>query len=65
VSRQHARIVVSALEATLEDLGSRHGSWRGMTPVRGAVPLASGDEIRLGTATLLYVLAMPDDSTRK
>ena len=65
VSRQHARIVVRALEATLEDLGSRHGSWRGMTPVRGAVPLVSGDEIRLGTATLVYVLAMADDSTRK
>jgi len=65
VSRQHARIVVSALGATLEDLGSLHGSWRGMMPVRGAVPLSSGDEIRLGTATLVYVLAMPDESTRK
>jgi len=64
VSRQHARIVVRALEATLEDLGSRHGSWRGTTPVRGSVSLVSGDEIRLGTATLVYCLALPDGSTR-
>jgi DNA-binding winged helix-turn-helix (wHTH) protein len=64
VSRQHARIIVRALDATLEDLGSRHGSWRGTTLVQGSVPLVSGDEIRLGTATLVYCLALPDDSTR-
>ena len=64
LSRHHARIVVRDLEATLEDLGSRHGSWRGAAPVEGVVRLASGDEIRLGTASLIYCLAMPDDTTQ-
>ena len=64
LSRHHARIVVCGLEATLEDLGSRHGSWRGTTPVQGVVRLASGDEIRLGTASFVYCLTMPDDTTR-
>jgi len=64
VSRRHARVIVRGFEATFEDLGSRHGSWRGATPVQGVVTLASGDEIRLGTASIVYCLTMPDDSTR-
>lgn len=63
VSRLHARVVVRGLEATLEDLGSRHGSWRGTTRVRGPVTLAAGDEIRLGTALLVYRLVSPLDTT--
>jgi DNA-binding winged helix-turn-helix (wHTH) protein len=63
VSRHHARIVVRGLEATLEDLGSRHGSWRGTTRLHGAIPLAQGDEIRLGHAVIEYRLVMPSDTT--
>ena len=64
LSRNHARIVVRGLEATLEDLGSRHGSWRGTTSVQGPVRLCGGDEIRLGTAKLVYCMVMPNDTTR-
>jgi hypothetical protein len=64
LSRHHARVVVRGLEATLEDVGSRHGSWRGTIPVRGVIRLTSGDEITLGTASLVYSLALPDDTTR-
>ena len=64
LSRHHARVVVLGLEATLEDLGSRHGSWRGTTSVRDVVRLSGGDEIRLGTAMLVYSLVMPNDTTR-
>jgi DNA-binding winged helix-turn-helix (wHTH) protein len=64
LSRHHARVLVRGLEATIEDLGSRHGSWRGTQPVTAPTPLASGDEVRLGTATLVYCLVMPNDTTR-
>src|SRR5262245_42335681 len=63
VSRHHARIVVRGFEATFEDLGSRHGSWRGARRLHGAVPLAQGDEIRLGNAVIEYRLVMPRDTT--
>ena len=63
LSRRHARVTVCGVEATLEDLDSRHGSWRGATPVQGVVRLASGDEIRLGTARLVYCVSMQDDTT--
>ncbi len=64
ISRHHARVVVRGLAATIEDLGSRHGTWRGSTSVGGPVPLAGGDEIRLGTALLVYQVVMPADTTR-
>ena len=63
LSRRHARVLVRGLEATIEDLGSRHGTWRGTLPVKAATLLVSGDVIRLGTATIAYCLVLPDDST--
>ena len=62
-SRRHARVVIRGLQATLEDLGSRLGSWRGTTRVQGVVRLASGDEMRLGSVSLVYCRALPDDTT--
>lgn len=64
LSRHHARILVRGLDATIEDLGSRHGSWRGTLAVTQPTRLASGDEIRLGTALLVYCLVLPNDTTR-
>jgi DNA-binding winged helix-turn-helix (wHTH) protein len=62
VSRHHARILVSAGDATLEDLGSKNGTY-----VKGArvasVPLSDGDEIRLGRATLTFRIEQPLDPT--
>ncbi len=63
LSRHHARVVVRGLKATVEDLGSRHGTWRGTTQVHGVVRLTSGDEITLGTASLVYSLSLPDGTT--
>ncbi len=64
LSRHHARVVVRGLDVTLEDLDSRHGSWRGALPVRGVVALCGGDEIRLGTALLVYCLVTSNDTTQ-
>jgi DNA-binding winged helix-turn-helix (wHTH) protein len=53
VSRHHARIVVSQGKATLEDLGSKNGTF--LRGERIAVArLSDGDEISLVKATLLF-----------
>jgi DNA-binding winged helix-turn-helix (wHTH) protein len=54
VSRAHARIVVEGERAEIEDLGSKNGTWLGNRRVEGRVPLADGDEIRVGEVHLLY-----------
>jgi DNA-binding winged helix-turn-helix (wHTH) protein len=54
VSRRHARIVVAGDAATLEDLGSRNGTRVRGRAIKGAVPLADGDEIELGSVTLTF-----------
>lgn len=52
VSRHHARITVSGDQATLEDLGSKNGTFLCGKPVSGAATLKDGDEIRIGTVTM-------------
>ena len=54
VSRRHARIVVGAEEALIEDLGSRNGTFVGGRKIEGPVPLHDRDEIRLGSVTLIF-----------
>lgn len=63
VSRHHARVVVRGFTATLEDLKSRHGTWRGAIRLEGVAPLVSGDEFRIGTAVLGYHLTLPGETT--
>jgi DNA-binding winged helix-turn-helix (wHTH) protein len=52
VSRHHARITVSGEEATLEDLGSKNGTFLRGKGLDGPQPVRDGDEIRIGTVTL-------------
>jgi DNA-binding winged helix-turn-helix (wHTH) protein len=56
VSRRHARIVVSNGHATLEDLGSKNGTFvgEGEVPVTGPVPLPDKSPFRLGRVLLHY-----------
>ncbi len=54
VSREHARILVTGERATIEDLGSKNGTWRGSARVSGPCPLFDGDEVRLGEVKLTY-----------
>jgi predicted component of type VI protein secretion system len=56
VSRHHCRIVISGDQATIEDLGSRFGTFVNGRLVKEAT-LQPGDKIRLGDATLELSLA--------
>ena len=49
VSRRHARLVVTAEGAVLEDFGSKNGTYRGADRVTTPIQLADGDEIRIGS----------------
>jgi len=54
VSRRHARIVVTEQRATLEDLGSKNGTFLGERRIEAAVPLEDGARIRIGTVALTF-----------
>jgi DNA-binding winged helix-turn-helix (wHTH) protein len=54
VSRRHARILVAAGQATLEDLGSKNGTFVGARAVGSPIRLAEGDEILVGAAVLRF-----------
>jgi len=63
VSRHHARIVVAGGSATIEDLGSKNGTFVNGRRIEGATALAHGDEVKVGVAVLL-VRARSDRSTQ-
>jgi DNA-binding winged helix-turn-helix (wHTH) protein len=63
VSRRHARIVVSRRGATIEDLGSKNGTYVRGTRIAGPAVLASGDAIRIGPFTLTFRTARGPMST--
>jgi len=54
VSRQHARIVLAAGEATLEDLGSKNGTFLGEQRLERPAALSDGDTFRLGRQLLVF-----------
>jgi DNA-binding winged helix-turn-helix (wHTH) protein len=54
VSRRHARILVSDSEAMIEDLASRNGTSVGGEPISQPRPLANGDKIKVGAASLVF-----------
>lgn len=56
VSRRHARIVVTAAEAsaTIEDLGSRNGTTVGREAITGPRRLEDGDVVVVGATSLTF-----------
>ena len=52
VSRRHARITISGDEATVEDLGSKNGTFIDGRRIDTVVPLVDGDSIRVGSVEL-------------
>ncbi|HEX4438593.1 MAG TPA: FHA domain-containing protein [Thermoanaerobaculia bacterium] len=64
VSRRHARISVDPDGASIEDLGSKNGTYVDGRKIRGVVPLAARDSVRIGPATLLLRVVRHTGSTR-
>jgi DNA-binding winged helix-turn-helix (wHTH) protein len=63
VSRHHARILVAGHRATLEDAGSKNGTYLNGQRVTAPVVLADGNEIRLGSVTITFRIATKDGPT--
>jgi DNA-binding winged helix-turn-helix (wHTH) protein len=56
VSRCHARIVLAAGRAVLEDLQSKNGTFVNGARIRQATALADGDRIQIGAVPMVYRL---------
>jgi pSer/pThr/pTyr-binding forkhead associated (FHA) protein len=63
VSRHHARICVSGGGATIEDLGSKNGTYLHGERISAAASLVDGDEIRLGSIPVTIRLLKAAGST--
>jgi hypothetical protein len=63
ISRRHARILVEQGRATLEDLGSRNGTFLGQRRVDAPVELRHGDRIVIGPVELVFRVASAEEVT--
>jgi DNA-binding winged helix-turn-helix (wHTH) protein len=64
VSRRHARIRVTQKDATIEDLGSKNGTFLGGKRVGAkAVRLSAEDQIQVGSVFLTFRALSPQKST--
>jgi DNA-binding winged helix-turn-helix (wHTH) protein len=63
VSRRHARIVIDDSGATLEDLGSKNGTFVRGRKVRGRVPLEDQVPLRIGPASMIFRIFKRTGST--
>jgi DNA-binding winged helix-turn-helix (wHTH) protein len=64
VSRRHARIVVTGGKATLEDLGSKNGTYLAGAKLLRAAALNDGDEVRLGRVRMTFRVLAGTASTQ-
>ena len=63
VSRKHARITVDGSRATIEDLGSKNGTFVQDQPLTGPHVLADGDQIRVGSVVITFRIPESAEST--
>ena len=64
VSRHHARIRISEGRATIEDLGSKNGTFVGDQRVEGLRSLGDGDIIGVGSVKLTLRIFQTPSSTK-
>lgn len=63
VSRRHARLVVDAQGAAIEDLGSKNGTYVNDRPLNAQVRLADGDQVRIGSLLFTFRVSAGTEST--
>lgn len=63
VSRHHARIVVDGDQATVDDVGSKNGTYLDGKMVTAPTALKSGDEIIVGSIAITFVDARDGNAT--
>jgi len=64
VSRRHARLVVNGGSATLEDLGSKNGSFVRGARILAPTKLQAGDVTRIGPFSLVFWVGAGFESTQ-
>jgi DNA-binding winged helix-turn-helix (wHTH) protein len=65
VSRRHARITTVGGTATIEDLGSKNGTFlNGKRLGKRPLPLVAGDQIQMGSVFLTFRVLSPNKSTQ-
>jgi DNA-binding winged helix-turn-helix (wHTH) protein len=60
VSRHHARIVIRDGQASVQDLGSKNGTWVRGELAKRPVSLTDRDEIRMGSVVMTFRVWAPD-----
>jgi DNA-binding winged helix-turn-helix (wHTH) protein len=64
VSRHHARLTVTDRVVSIEDLGSKNGTWVAGERIRGTVPLADGTTFQLGSETVRFEISFDEPPTK-
>jgi len=64
ISRRHARLTLSGDTATLEDLGSKNGTYVNEVRVTSPVAVADGDVVRAGSLVFTFRLTRAGSSTQ-
>ena len=63
VSRRHALIRISGAQATVEDLGSKNGTFVRDRRIEGPIPLIDGDVIKVGSVNVTVQAIRAPEST--
>jgi pSer/pThr/pTyr-binding forkhead associated (FHA) protein len=63
VSRRHARVILAAKGALLEDLGSKNGTYVNDRRVSGPMPIVNGDQVRIGSLLFTFRMTPATETT--
>ncbi len=64
VSRHHARLNVAGRDVSIEDLGSKNGTWVAGERIRGTASLTDGISFWLGSETIRFEIVIDERPTK-